>query len=275
MTYKEFPPPPALSHMVRSFWILEGTNLPTDNFVVRLMPFSCPRFVFHYKNHFYHRLKNQIGRIVPDSVLNGHSNRFQEYLVNGDFGFVGVYLYPYAPACLFQLDAKDYFNQVLSLKSIINSAALGLLEEQIFHASDNESRINLMTLFLLDQLKLNVRKPELHNDIIKHMVNNGCTDSINNLTEKHGLSVKQLERKFISSIGLTPKSFSRIVRFQRAIKQIQNSQSLTILALDQGYYDQSHFNHEFKHFSGFSPSSFYKDGGRLMADLVCGLIQDD
>lgn len=267
MTYKEFPPPPALSQVVKSFWIFEANGLPNQSAVVRLMPFSCPRFVFHYKNQFYNRLNNTNGTVVPDSILNGHSGKYREYTVNGDFGLVGVYLYPYAPATLFQLPANEYFNQEISLQSIITSADFRILEDQVYNAPNNHIRINLLTSFLLDRLKRADSKAQPFNKIIKDIVNTDSAVTVNQLSAQYGISVKQLERKFVASVGLTPKAFSRITRFERTVNRIQTYERLTNLALDEGYYDQAHFNHEFRHFSGYTPSSLYEDGSQLMAHV--------
>jgi AraC-like DNA-binding protein len=82
--------------------------------------------------------------------------------------------------------------------------------------------------------------------------------AIHKLTAKVGYSQKHLIKIFKEHVGVTPKAFLKIIRFQKAITEIGNRQSTswTSVALESGYYDQSHFINDFKHFSGFTPNQF-------------------
>jgi AraC-like DNA-binding protein len=72
------------------------------------------------------------------------------------------------------------------------------------------------------------------------------------------LSRRQFERKFIHYAGYSPKQFQRIARFNAVIKGFeQQPGSLTEMAHHCGYYDQSHFIHDFRLFSGYSPKTFF------------------
>ncbi len=70
--------------------------------------------------------------------------------------------------------------------------------------------------------------------------------------------MRQFERKFKQFSGFSPKLFSRIIRFQSAIKKYDDKKMpLTEIAYECGYYDQSHFIHDFKEFSGYSPMQYF------------------
>lgn len=82
--------------------------------------------------------------------------------------------------------------------------------------------------------------------------------TVSKLAKVAHVSVKTLERRFLKTIGISPKMFCKIIRFQNAVKEIQskNSRSKTKIpsvSLASGYYDQSHFAKESKHFTGHSP----------------------
>jgi AraC-like DNA-binding protein len=67
-----------------------------------------------------------------------------------------------------------------------------------------------------------------------------------------------LERKFKDYSGFSPKDFFNIVRFKNVLKEAeQKRKPLAQIAIDSGYYDQSHFTNEFKKFSGYSPREFF------------------
>ena len=72
------------------------------------------------------------------------------------------------------------------------------------------------------------------------------------------MSRKHLGKLFRAHVGLTPKVYARMFRFRRAIELVQQGQRLdwTRVAMACGYYDQAHFNREFREFAGMSPGEF-------------------
>ncbi len=80
---------------------------------------------------------------------------------------------------------------------------------------------------------------------------------IGDLTERTGWSSTRLTETFREQVGVTPKRFARIIRFRRALELvIERDGPLSKVALEAGYYDQPHFNAEFREMSGFTPSGY-------------------
>lgn len=82
--------------------------------------------------------------------------------------------------------------------------------------------------------------------------------SIEHISCKVGYSQKHLIKLFKDNVGMTPKGFLKVIRFQKAIQEIDISKRInwTSLALESGYYDQAHFINDFKLFSGFTPQEY-------------------
>ncbi len=82
--------------------------------------------------------------------------------------------------------------------------------------------------------------------------------TIQEIVRKTGYSAKHLIQLFKKEVGVTPKAFLRIIRFQKAIQEIerQGAVNWVSLACDCGYYDQAHFISDFKSFSGFTPKTY-------------------
>ncbi|WP_211226723.1 helix-turn-helix domain-containing protein [Algoriphagus vanfongensis] len=81
--------------------------------------------------------------------------------------------------------------------------------------------------------------------------------TIENISKQNGISTRQLERIFKKFVGLTPKEFSDIIRFQNAFDQITSKtkdKSLLDIALECGYYDHSHLTNVIKKQTGYLPS---------------------
>jgi len=78
------------------------------------------------------------------------------------------------------------------------------------------------------------------------------------MARRHSLSTRHFERKFKEFAGLSPKLYSRIIRFQAATQhKLTGIRDLTKIAYACGYYDQSHFINDFREFSGYTPKEYF------------------
>jgi AraC-like DNA-binding protein len=85
-----------------------------------------------------------------------------------------------------------------------------------------------------------------------------CESRMAAITECVGLSAKRFIEHFKGAVGVTPKQYCRIRRFQQALAAAENGRSVewTRIAADCGYFDQSHFIHDFRCFSGLTPTAY-------------------
>lgn len=82
--------------------------------------------------------------------------------------------------------------------------------------------------------------------------------NVNEVANEINVSSVTLRNLFRHKIGLSPKEFIRLNRIRKALTPI-NTKNLTSLALDLGYFDQSHFIHEFKSCFGLTPKQYYNN----------------
>jgi AraC-like DNA-binding protein len=85
--------------------------------------------------------------------------------------------------------------------------------------------------------------------------------SIAAVVDRTGMSARRFIAAFRDQVGLTPKLACRLGRFRRVIAALGPTAPVdwTRLALDCGYFDQAHFNHEFREFAGVSPGEYLRD----------------
>ena len=101
-----------------------------------------------------------------------------------------------------------------------------------------------------------------HNPVIDFAVNRIMQapqlTSIEDISGKTGYSQKHFIRLFKENVGITPKAFLRVMRFQKAVQEIEQQKQIhwTTVAHDCGYYDQAHFINDFKTFSGYTPEQY-------------------
>jgi AraC-like DNA-binding protein len=87
-------------------------------------------------------------------------------------------------------------------------------------------------------------------------------DQINlgHVSQSIGFSQKHFIDMFRRQVGITPKAYLKIIRFQKAIGEIEQQEDVSWagISLDCGFYDQAHFIHDFKFFSGFTPEEYIR-----------------
>lgn len=86
----------------------------------------------------------------------------------------------------------------------------------------------------------------------------GIGDSVHAVAKRVGLSERRFIQVFTAQVGLTPKLFCRVLRFQHVREVVNQARALnwSQVALSCGYYDQSHLIHDFQEFSGLSPADY-------------------
>ena len=216
----------------------------------------CAEMVFHYQGRF-DELTNGKSENSSLTAVQGPSLQIRRFKTDHPFGIFGVYLYPYSIPLLFDMPSTELYNQMPDLVSLMGAKGK-ILEEKIMLASDNNARVKIMTGFLEERLQKRQQNQHPVFSAIQYVIQSQGQIRIEALASQHFISHRQFERKFKEYSGLSPKLFSRIVRFHNACQHFgQSTRSLTELAYECGYYDQSHFIHDFKEFSGFHPKQYF------------------
>jgi methylphosphotriester-DNA--protein-cysteine methyltransferase len=136
--------------------------------------------------------------------------------------------------------------------------AAGEVREQLLAASSPEAMFAILERRLLSGL---VRPLELHPAIRfarAHICRAPHVATVSGVMDRIGLSQRRFIELFREQLGLTPKTFCRVRRFQRVLESVhrRNAVDWAEVALDGGYYDQAHFIHDFQGFSGLTPSAY-------------------
>lgn len=253
MNFQTIQPTQQLADYVRFFWFLEGNDKP---FVHRAFAFPCPEITFCYKRQFKYSSKFEAEKTITGGIF-GQTQTFSRIASEADFGVFGFYLYPHALPQIFCLPANELTNQSVDIKTLCGKEG-EILEEKIMLAGNNYQRVKLVSDFLQARLK-NIRTEYITiSSTIKAILNFWQATSVKALADNNFLSLRQFERRFKELSGFSPKLFLRIARFNTLLKKDLQNKSLTQIAHEYGYYDQSHFIHDFQNFSGYNPKEYFK-----------------
>jgi AraC-like DNA-binding protein len=269
MRYREIPPPAYLKDYVRYFWTLEdqGTTTTQQPRAFRAIADGCPGLIFQssHEGYFF-----QPERRLPGIFIYGQATAPTEFHASGRLNAIGVFFYPNALKAVFGLDAFALTDTCLDANTIRLEKEYDI-QEKLLNAVTTEEKVNLLSAWLWALAQQNDLQ---HDAVIKYAVSQitGSKGGIplKDLLANIQLSERSFERKFKATIGLSPKLFARICRFQASLQQLKNSdyQKLSDIAYENDYADQSHFIRAFKEFAGFSPWQFQKQSPEVLDNLT-------
>jgi AraC-like DNA-binding protein len=259
LKYCTYNPPRELTDYVRFFWSLDAEVISFGNFVHRALPDNCFELIFYPVGQFSISSLNGAEGNTFRSGIFGQADKFRLFKTDRDFSLFGVYLYPYSLPQFFNLPAHELTTQMVDSKTLWGIEG-EILEEKVVLAADHKTRVEIVSNFLINRLK---KMREARNSrfiyCVKKIISNNQLLSIPSFASDCNLSRRQFERKFKEFSGFSPNEFFRIVRFKGVLKDYSNQRNKTLvqIALDNGYYDQSHLTHDFKKYSGYNPKEFF------------------
>lgn len=269
MIYNTISPGTNLQAFIKCYWTLEAPAI-TKPEKQRIVPDGCMEMIFNYGDRYRQYTDEEKFILQPLSFVFGQITKPLDIEASGVTGIFAIRFLPGGFIPFATVPISDMENLAVPLPELFGEAGQ-LLEETVIHASTNEERVNLVEAFLLSR----VMKAETVNSIIKScvevMIQENGQLSVDELSDHVKINRRQLERKFASTIGLSPKQLSKIIRLQNTLKMLVNKQftSLTAVAYEGDYYDQAHFIKDFKEFTGMSPKKFYADNLK-MSSLFSG-----
>jgi AraC-like DNA-binding protein len=258
MIYRTYIPPPPLADFVELFWLYEG--YAPSHAKERVLPSGPVELVINLRDD---RLRvydvqhvDQCQHFRAALICGPHSESFvidtaqQASLIGVHFRPGGAFPFFTAPAC-------ELHNAHVSLDTLWGATASDL-RAQLLAAETPEVKFRTLTQFLLAQAALPLARHPAVAFALQEFHSTPHPRTITDVTEHIGLSARRFIQVFKEQVGLTPKLFCRVRRFQRVLHCIRKGQHVewADIALACGYFDQAHFIHDFRAFSGLNPTAY-------------------
>jgi AraC-like DNA-binding protein len=244
MKYTEFKPAPALTPYIDAYWTATGdeTGLKTE----KILPDACIDIIFNLGADCQTESNTYLLK-SRQAYLIGTMIRFKETLMQPETKLVGI---RFKPA------AFSVFYQHPSLYKLTDRT----IELDKTQSPDVESTIKYSVAYLDNFFlrKLSQPKRSIFPIVADIQQSNGLLN-VATLAEKYFTTIRQLERAFNQQMGISPKEFINLVRYQSTLRKIQQNttnKSLLEIAFECGYYDHSHLTNEIKKYTGAAPSQF-------------------
>jgi len=260
MSFNFAAPCQTLSPLVKQYWALDNIMEKGKYHSQRIIPTGLIELTIYLEDK---PLALHGGEAVSDpSFLSGQQNMPYDLKVSGHVSVFSITFHPQGAQMFFDIPMDEIIDQTVSLRHL-QSDFIDQVEEDLYEAAGFSERVRVMDQFLIKLLHLKQKHTEIPRlmSVISQIDRTRGMISIDSLAKEACLSRKQFERVFKSGVGISPKRFLRIIRLQHAIfrKQTESGVSLTRLAYDCGYYDQSHMINDFKYLTGMSPRKYFSE----------------
>ncbi len=256
MAYREYQVVPALQPFVKVIWSMESDPGDSSNFSMRILPDTCVEMVIHYRQPLLTTFANGSLHEQPKSFVVSQMKSFIEIAPTGPIGFMSIRFTAKGAYHFFGIPMKELADRVVSLENVWGKLSEEI-ESRIGETPVGDERSDIIQHYLLLALRKNGCIDKAVEYSLTELYNSNGQISIEQLASKIGLSNRQLVRRFDQRVGMSPKEFSKIVRFIHATNQLKsNEQPINDIAFSCGYYDHAHFFHDFRKFSGLTPGQF-------------------
>ena len=244
-----YQPRAELRPYVRYYWVLESD----EPFSVLTFPIGCQQIIFHKKTPLY---IPELDKSQSQFTISGQVNFPAHIQSGGRLEMIVAVFYPHTIGMFIDTPPSTFYNLEISGYDIENRQ-LNEIAQRIFNCEDDRECIAILERFLMSKINpsLNIKRI---GKSIGTMLRNPST-RVDALAGRACLGRRQYERVFRETVGMNPKEYARIVRFQKALWLMQRGESnYAGIAAECGYSDQSHFIRNFKALSGYTPEALIK-----------------
>lgn len=258
MILKFHSPPPPLSNLVSLFTYYKGYQ--PGHSIDRFLPDGNVELVIDltdFPKNVYDNETLAVRQSFRRAWISGLRKEFISIHAGQDAEMFVITFQKGAARAILGMPLTELTEQVVEGDLVFGRPVLQL-REALLAAGSPEAKMAVAERCLLAMAGGDL----LPNPFVQYAVNQILLQpgqlSLEALANKVGYSQKHLIQLFKEHVGLPPKAFLRIIRFQRAISEIEQRGCIewSHLALDCGYYDQAHFIRDFKRFSGFTPEEY-------------------
>ena len=260
MLYLERIPAAPLSLSIRSLWYAQAANIAHRR--ERILPMGCTQVILNLaRDYMLDCVEGRPDLRRPPALVVGARSIYEIVDTSDMADLIGIVFAP-GGFSAFASDAAHYFsNQTVALDAIWASDT-ERLRDRLREIDSPQRRLECLEQFLAarfaSQLERRHRPPQIQ-FALRYFAHNPSIASVRETARQIGWSERRFSQVFHEEVGLAPKvTRCRIQRFQLAVRQLHAGADIrwAELALECGYYDQSHFANEFRAFSGVDATTY-------------------
>ncbi len=245
-----------LSEFVACFWYSQG-DAPAHDFE-RILPDGSVELVINLSEdrmRVYERHSCSLAQTTRGAIVSGPRSDYFVIDTAQQLSTIGIHFKPGGGFPFLGMPATEVQNRQVALHDLWGTAAVDVREE-VLEAPSVDDKFAVLERWLLQQAADLDRHPAVEYALKEFRPGRGR--SVTDVTAQIGISPKRFIQLFQKEVGLTPKLFCRVRRFQKVLHSIGMGERVewADVAIGCGYFDQAHFIHDFRAFSGLNPSTY-------------------
>jgi AraC-like DNA-binding protein len=251
MHYRRIRPSPAVEPYVEFYWTLELES--AAGYEQRIIPDGRAGIILNFASPFESHADG-VWKSQPGCFFVGQITGPLLLRPAGTAKMIGIQFRPNGAAQLLGLPISEFTDSAIALDDLQHKLFRQLEWVRALPSAAQSIRAldNILRSFS-ERVRIDDR---LVSYAIGHIERAGGSFSIKDVAAHAGCSARQLERRFRNSVGISPKLFSRMQRFQNVLRVAGGPDSDWInAAVRCGYYDQAHLIRDFREFSGKTPTA--------------------
>lgn len=191
-------------------------------------------------------------------VITGQHTKLNHRHVGHSFLSFQVVFQPGAFYRISGIHMQEVTNQYLDAEDILGTQVKEVAE-QLFHAMSYAEMIVIVERYLIEVIKKSKKEKHAVEYSAALMIKENEFFSLDNFLKQSFLSHRQFDRKFNEQIGIPPKQFLQIIRFDKAFRMKNKYPQLDWLsvAVRCGYHDYQHLVKDYKEFTSYTPPRFF------------------
>lgn len=202
-------------------------------------------------------LLNPHNKRLSELFLYGQTIKPIELVIKGTYKLIVFQLYPFATRLLLNIDPKEINDECFDLNDLPMVDTFQTVAK--LKSSDTKMQTRILTDLIVELVKhSSTNMDNIIKLAISILISSKGSIPIKELRQQLYVAERTFERKFLKDIGITPKKFAKIIQFSFSLDQLKESDyySLTDIAYNNNFTDQSHFIKTFKKYSGQTPKEF-------------------
>ena len=222
-------------------------------------------------------MNSRVGRTTNPAIgFTGYFTAPVRYTATGALRLLLIGFTPVGLQQFIDYPVADLTDRNVSLE-VIFPEDYERIYHALFSARSIPATMAVVERFLLEKLH-NRHFDQRADYVARYILAAGGATSVRDLADRFALTERTLQRLFKNNIGISPKRFCKLARFQKALEKLNRAHPnrLGPLAYDLGYFDQAHFIHDVKQLSGKTPTELASlDRSEMATDFARLRCSDD
>lgn len=258
MIYRRHGPAAPLDRFVEHFWFFESTSISHSR--ERVLPDGSSELIIDLGSvprRWFDSYDPRRGTAFRRAWLSGAHAEFLLIEVLPVACLIGVHFRPGGLGAFLPFPAEEMTGRVEQAEGVWGNGITGL-REVLQNTPSIPERFRLLEDFLRARLQPRAARAGMVERAIGSLMTAPEVENVAVLADRTGISQKHFIELFRQRVGLTPKKFARVQRFQKALVHIERMREVdwSALAYATGYFDQSHMIRDFQSFCGLRPTAY-------------------